>query len=86
MEIKTIILISFSLGFISALFNDEAKKNFYGKLNILDHIIVLPTTIFLIYIFFISIYFGFVSFLQFLLGAYIGRKVDILIKHVRKNV
>lgn len=85
MEMKIVILVSFSLGFIAGWGNDHAKKNYYGKLTIIDHLVVLPTTLFVIYSFFQSINFGFMAILQLLLGIYIGRNSNKLVKKFFKR-
>lgn len=85
MEMKTVILISFSLGVLSGWGSDHAKKNFYGKLTIIDHLVVLPTILFVVYSFFQSISFGFMAILQLLLGMYIGRNSNKLVKRVFKR-
>ena len=73
MEIKTVILISFALGFIAGWGNDKAKLNYYGKGSLIENTIPPLAIIFVIYSFFQSISFGFMSILQLLLGMYIGR-------------
>lgn len=85
MEMKTVILISFAFGFLAGWSNDHAKKNYYGKLTIIDHLIVLPTILFIIYSFFQSISFGFMAILQLLLGMYIGHNSNKLVKRVFKR-
>lgn len=77
---KIIILISFILGFVAGWGNHDAKKNYYGELTIVDHLVVLPTVLFVIYSFFQSISFGFMAILQILLGTYIGNKSYGLLK------
>lgn len=85
MEIKTVVLVSFILGFIVGCSSDHAKKIFYAKLKFIDHIIVLPPTFFVIYAFFQSINFGFMSILQILLGSYIGVNSYRFFKNIFKK-
>lgn len=73
MEMKTLILISFTFGFIAGWGNDKAKQSFYAKLELFDRIFVPTVTVFVIYSFFQSMSFGFMSILQILLGSYIGK-------------
>lgn len=80
MEIKTLILISFSIGLITGWGNDRAKQSFYGKNTIFDHLLMIPTTLFIIYSFWLSLSFGFIVILQILLGSYIGNKIHKFIK------
>lgn len=85
MEIKTVILISFSLGFIAGWGNDNVKQNFYGKGTFVENTIPPLAIIFIIYIFFQEISFGFISILQILLGAYLGGKTNRLFKKIFKK-
>lgn len=85
MEIKTVILISFALGFIAGLGNGKAKQNFYDKGNLLENIISPLAIIFIIYSFFQSISFGFMAILQIMLGAYIGNQSNRFLKKVFKK-
>lgn len=80
MEIKTLILISFSIGLIVGWGNDRVKQSFYGKNTIFDHLFMIPTTLFIIYSFWLSLSFGFIVILQILLGSYIGNKIHKFIK------
>ena len=85
MEIKTVILISFALGFIAGWGNDKAKLNYYGKGSLIENTIPPLSMIFVIYAFFQSYQFGFMAILQIMLGAYIGGKFNRLVKRVFKR-
>lgn len=85
MEIKTVILISFALGFIAGFGNSKAKQNFYDKGNLLENTIPPLAIIFIIYSFFQSISFGFMAILQIMLGAYIGNQSNRFLKKVFKK-
>ena len=78
---KTIILISFTLGFIAGWANDKAKQNLYAKLKLFDYNFVPIVIVFIIYAFFQTISFGFMAILQIFLGMYIGNKIHRLIKN-----
>lgn len=85
MEVKTIILISFALGFFAGWGNDKSLQNLYGKLTFIDHLIVPTTIIFVTYAFYQSIYFGFMAILQIILGTYIGVNFNRLLKKIFKK-
>lgn len=85
MEMKIVILISFTYGFIVGYLNDYANKNINAKLRTIDHIIVLPAIFFVIYIFFQSISFGLMSIWQILLGSYIGINCNKFFKYILKK-
>lgn len=85
MEIKTVILISFALGFIAGWGNDKAMQNYYGKGSFIENTIPPLAIIFVIYAFFQSIGFGFMAILQIFLGAYIGNKIHGFIKKIRSK-
>lgn len=85
MEMKTVILISFTLGIIAGWGNDKAMQNFYGKGNFIENTTPPIVIIFVIYSFFQSISFGFMSILQIFLGAYIGNKTHRHIKKIRNK-
>lgn len=85
MEMKTVILISFALGFIAGWGNDKAIQNYYGKGSFIENTIPPLAGIFVIYAFFQSISFGFMAILQILLGTYIGNKVHGFIKNIRSK-
>lgn len=85
MEMKIVILVSFSLGFIAGWGNDKAKLNYYGKGSLIENTIPPLSIIFVIYAFFQSYQFGFMSILQIILGAYIGGKLNRLVKKVFKR-
>lgn len=85
MEVKTIILISFTLGFIAGWGSDKSLQNLYGKLTFTDHLIVPSTIIFVIYAFYQSINFGFMAILQIILGSYIGSNFNRLLKKILKK-
>ena len=82
---KTVILISFAIGFIAGWGNDKAKLNYYGKGSLIENTIPPLSIIFVIYAFFQSYQFGFMAILQIMLGAYIGGKLDKLVKKVFKR-
>lgn len=85
MEIKTVILISFALGFIAGWGNDKAMQNYYGKGSLIENIIPPLGIAFVIYAFFQSISFGFMAILQILLSSFIGNKVHRFIKKIRSK-
>jgi len=85
MEMKTIILISFILGFIAGCGNDKAVENYYGKGSFIENTIPPLAIIFVIYAFFQSITFGFMAILQILIGTYIGNKTYRLVKKIRSK-
>lgn len=85
MDMKTVILISFAIGFIAGWGNDKAKLNYYGKGSLIENTIPPLSIIFVIYAFFQSYQFGFMAILQIMLGAYIGGKLDKLVKKVFKR-
>ncbi len=81
MEMKTLILISFTLGLLTGWSNDKARETLYSKKgSFLENTIPPLSIIFVIYAFFQSLSFGFMSILQILLGAYVGGKFNRLIK------
>jgi len=82
---KTIILISFILGFIAGWCNDKARQTYYGGLNFIETAIPTLAIIFVIYSFFQSINFGFMSILQILLGSYIGVNSYRFFKNIFKK-
>lgn len=82
---KTVILISFALGFIAGWGNDKAKLNYYGKGGLIENTIPPLSIIFVIYAFFQSYQFGFMAILQIMLGTYIGGKSNKLFKKVFKR-
>jgi len=87
MEMKIVILISFTLGFIAGWGSDKAKENYYSiKGSFLENTIPPLSIIFLIYAFFQSFSFGFMSILQIMLGAYIGGKSNRFIKKYYKKI
>ncbi len=85
MEMKIVILVSFSLGFIAGWGNDKTKLNYYGKGSLIENTIPPLSMIFVIYAFFQSYQFGFMAILQIMLGAYIGGKFNRLVKRVFKR-
>ncbi len=83
MEMKIVILISFALGFTVGWGNDKAMETLYDdKGSFIENTIPPLAIIFVIYAFFQSISFGFMSILQILLGAYIGGKSNRLVKRI----
>ena len=82
---KTIILISFILGFIAGWGNDKTMKNYYGKGSFIENTIPPLAIIFVIYAFFQSMTFGFMAIVQIFLGAFIGNKVHKFIKKIRSK-
>lgn len=85
MEMKIVILVSFSLGFIAGWGNDKAMQNYYGKGNLIENTIPPLSIVFVIYAFFQSIGFGFMAILQILIGSFIGNKVHRFIKKIRSK-
>ncbi len=85
MEIKTVIIISLSLGLIAGWGSDKTKENFYGKGSFLENTIPPIAIIFIIYAFFQSISFGFMAILQILLGSYAGNQIQRLIRRMRNK-
>jgi len=86
MEMKTLILISFIFGLIAGWGNDKAKENNHSiKGSFLENTIPPLVIIFVIYAFFQSITFGFMSILQILLGMYIGVNSNRLYKKILKK-
>lgn len=80
MEMKIVILVSFSLGFIGGWGNDKAMQNYYGKGSLIENTIPPLAIFFVIYAFSQSISFGFMAILQILLGSFIGNKVHRFLK------
>lgn len=80
MEMKTLVLISFTLGLISGWNSDKSMQSYYGKSSFIENAIPLVAIIFVIYSFFQSISFGFMAILQIILGTYIGGKLNRLFK------
>ncbi|MDD2384600.1 MAG: hypothetical protein PHN18_10460 [Sulfurospirillaceae bacterium] len=85
MEIKTVVLISFFIGFIAGWGNDKAKQSYYGKGSFIENTIPPLAIIFVIYSFFQAISFGFLAILQILLGTYIGNQSNRLLKKIFKK-
>lgn len=85
MEMKYLILIAFSIGLIAGWNNDRAKKKFFEKNNIYDHLFMIPTILFILYSFWVGIYSGFIVLLQIILGSYIGGNSNRLIKRILKR-
>jgi len=84
MEIKTVIIISLTLGLIAGWGNDKAKENYYEKGSILENTIPPLAIVFIIYTFFQSISFGFMGILQILLGAYLGNQIQKFLKKIKE--
>jgi len=80
MEIKNLILIAFSIGLIAGWNNDRAKKKFFEKNDIYDHLFMIPTTLFILYSFWLGIYSGLIVVLQIILGSYIGGNFNRVFK------
>jgi hypothetical protein len=85
MEMKTVIIISLTLGFIAGWMNDKSKENFYEKGSFLENTIPPLAIIFILYVFFQSISFGFMGILQLLLGMYSGNQTQRFIKRMRNK-
>ena len=85
MEMKIVILISFTLGFIAGWWNDKAMENYHNpKGSLIENTIPPLAIIFVIYAFFQAISFGFMAILQILLGSYIGNQVHRFFKKIKK--
>lgn len=86
MSIKSLILVSFFLGFIAGWNNDRVKQNFYGKNTIFDHLFMIPTILFILYSFWLGLNLGFIVILEIMLGSYIGVKSNRLLKKIFKSL
>jgi hypothetical protein len=85
MDMKIVILVSFTIGFIAGWGNDKALQNYYGKGSFIENTIPPLAIVFIIYAFFQAISFGFMAILQILLGSFIGNKVHRFIKKVKNR-
>ena len=82
---KTIIIISLTLGFIAGWGNDKAKENYYGRGNFFENTIPPLAIALIIYAFSQSYYIGFIAIIEILLGTFIGGKINRFIKRLKNR-